>query len=505
MRKIYLYIMAVICLNIASCGFLDESSQDEVRPSTVDDLIQLMLGEGYVMSNDFLSYFDHLTDDVDSNFPAAYDLPGTICFDKYKAIYMWDSKMYDFAKEKGVKNYNHWAYIYQRIMGCNVVLSMIDKVVGGHESRENLRGQALAMRGFYYFMLANIYSMPYTSGDPDEILSVPIITEPQLKDSYPPRATLSAVYKQIIDDLNAAQPLLDEYGKKNIIYKATNKFVPALLSRIYLYMGDWEKSIEYSSKIIDKYPSLQRIANYIEYVDDPYWPGIFPPTISPNYLQNVLAQKSVELIWGYGSSLLGNEYFPSPSAYPPSKPAWCASAELNALYVNDASGAVDCRVEFFSARHLGNPPMGVLFMNKGDKQGGASQGLRTSEMYLNRAEANIMLVIEGKGGDLSQAMSDINTLREARFDTKKGIYTPITITDPQEMLEFCRTERRREFAFEHHRWFDIRRWGILGFSHTIELMAGQKETIVFDNPKKYALPIPQEVLDRNPSIKPNIY
>lgn len=504
MRKIYLHIIAICCLNLAGCGFLDESSNDEVRPSTVDDLVQLMLGEGYLMQDDFLTYFEHLTDNVESKFPDPADNSGIKSLDKLKSIFMWDDRMFDIAKEKDFFEYNQWEYLYKKIMGCNVVLSMIDKVDGKHEARENLRGQALAMRGYYYFILVNIYAMPYTSGNPDEILAVPIITDPQLKDSYPPRTKLSEVYSQIISDLDAAHILLNKYGQTNIMYKATGKFATALLSRVYLYMGKWEKSIEYSSLIIEKYPSLQRISNYIELIEDPYFPEFFPPTIRPNFSHNVCAEKSVEIIWGYGRSNILNNCFPIPLAFPPSDPAWSASEELLALYIDDASGASDCRKDFYFVKYLGKT-LGVLYLDKGDRSNGASNGIRTSEMYLNRAEANIMLAIDNKGGDLSQAMSDINTLREARFNTKNGTYTPIEITDPQEMLKFYRDERRREFAFEHHRWFDIRRWGITGFSHTIEVMKGQKESVVFDNPKKYALPIPQDVLNRNPSIKQNLY
>ena len=44
-RNIYL-LMPVFCL-IGCSDFLEESSQDEVRPAMVSDLEQILLGDGY--------------------------------------------------------------------------------------------------------------------------------------------------------------------------------------------------------------------------------------------------------------------------------------------------------------------------------------------------------------------------------------------------------------------------------------------------------------------------
>ena len=57
------YILVLfLTLGLAGCSdFLEESSQDEVRPTTVDDLMQVMVGEAYPMDNIIDSYLDFLT------------------------------------------------------------------------------------------------------------------------------------------------------------------------------------------------------------------------------------------------------------------------------------------------------------------------------------------------------------------------------------------------------------------------------------------------------------
>ena len=52
------------------------------------------------------------------------------------------------------------------------------------------------------------------------------------------------------------------------------------------------------------------------------------------------------------------------------------------------------------------------------------------------------------GGELSTG----NYLREHRF---RQPYEDVNITDGQTLLEFCLDERRKELAFDDHRWFDL--------------------------------------------------
>lgn len=495
MKKIvYIFLAVISSVSFVGCSFLDERSQDEVKPSTVDDLVQLMLGEGYMLNDDFFNFADLLTDDVQQKFNDADDANNTKR-NNYIAFYKWDPNMFEEAKTLMVQDYNDWKYFYSKIKGCNVILDYIDRVDGGHAARENLRGQALGMRAYYYFMLVNLYGAPYNSGDPSNLMGVPLILEPQVEDSYPKRASVKEVYEQIIKDLNTAYPLLDEYGKTNIVYRVGDKFVHMLLARVYLYIGDWEKVIEHSSHIIKVHPALAKLTNYA--AED------FFGEILPDYNMNVYSYNSVEMIWAFGKSP-STIVFLSPAIGMPA--TFSVSDELSNLYRNDDSGIKDLRTEFFYVNYFTSKwyTKGLLYGDKGNRNSSADNGFRSAEAYLNRAEANIRLAIEGRGGDISQALSDLNALRESRFDTKNGLYTPITISDPEELLAFYKEERRRELSFEYHRWFDLRRYGMPEIKHKLELSKGIYTYVnLSENSKSYVLPIPLEVITRNPSIVQN--
>lgn len=95
--------------------------------------------------------------------------------------------------------------------------------------------------------------------------------------------------------------------------------------------------------------------------------------------------------------------------------------------------------------------------------------LRLSEVYLNRAEAYIQLAKAGKNEYLTNAIDDLNKIREKRIRNyaTQSWTTSMFNNDANTILEKCREERRREFCIESMRWFDLRRYGMKGFSHNM--------------------------------------
>jgi hypothetical protein len=73
---------------------------------------------------------------------------------------------------------------------------------------------------------------------------------------------------------------------------------------------------------------------------------------------------------------------------------------------------------------------------------------RLAEMYLLRAEAELLM-----DGDLDEVQADINRirLRAGLMDTQAQ--------SKEELILEIEHQRRAEFAFEGHRWFDLIRTG----------------------------------------------
>lgn len=500
------YIILFLCFSLSfSCSsFLEESSLDEVRPSTVEDLKQLMLYEAYPRNTYFMRHLDFLTDDVENAWPKREDQK--MILNNYAPVYIWDVEM----DEKVDMNY--WELYYKRIKGCNVVLDMLDEMQGSEADRENLRGQALALRSYYYLMLVNLYAMPYNAEglDLNSALGVPLVLKSDVTDVYPTRNTLNKVYDQIEKDLLSSLPLLEKYGTKNDVYRVTDCFAYAVLARMYLYEEKWEKVIEYSDKVLAKKNRLVLLKDMI---------NVSWGSLSIDQAKKVYDVNSVENIWSYSSK---NEYsilFPAIGFDAP--PAYRASADLVSLYEfdgNNSNNYGDLRVKCFYEQvaisgSWTNPPIvvGPYYGAKGnDKMSwNSAKGIRISEIYLDKSEAIIRLVMDSKRDefDLDEALKGLNYLRECRYDTRNVEYVSKTradFADAEALLDFCLDERRRELSFEDHRWFDLRRYGMPEIKHTITLSEGTPRDIVLSKgDKRYVLQIPKVVMNRNYKLQQN--
>lgn len=501
MKTKYHYILfAALLLLGAGCGdFLEESSQDEVRPGTVNDLEELMLGEGYVSGNWLFNYLDLLTDDVESNFSKATNHEEIL--KTGAAIFTWDRDMFQQMKLNNVPYYNTWENLYKYIKGCNVVLDRLEHVTGPQEKKDAVRAQALAMRAYYYFNLVNLFAQPYEAraASQNGQRGVPLILSSAVKDEFPVPATVREVYDRIEKDLLEALQLFDQGGVRHFsVYKASPLFAHQLLSRVYLYTGDWSKAIAQASAVIAAKPALMHLNDFYSFDD---WTGV---VLYDKEKGGVYNSDSPELIWGYSTHNEYRTFFYGVNSYidPGQVPSFTVSKELEKLYA-DGDLRKDAYYNSYLTMNGWFPEKHLLVGEKSDKViQNPTKGLRVAEAYLNRAEAKIRGFISAGDDKLRrEALDDLNTLRRARF---RAPYTDVDIKDGKELLDFCLDERRRELSFEDHRWFDLRRTGCPKLEHNFSIVEGTTKTYTLDaNSPAYTLPIPQEVLERNPQLKNN--
>lgn len=500
-RNVFLY---TLLLALTSCGnFLEESSQDEVRPSSASDLQQLLLGEGYMLTSTATPYLPLLTDDVKNNYTESSNQQGYV--KNGQAPFTWDQNMFELMEQNDVSYSDSWALYYQYIKGCNVVLDYVDKLKGTDAEKGNVKGQALGLRAYYYFMLCNLFAKPYNYQgiDLNTEPGVPLVLESAVKDEFPKRSSLKACYEQIEKDLLEAEPLMEAYGSSNVKDKVTAQFVHHLLARLYLYEERWDDCISETSKVLEKQPGLLHIADYKE-------------TSSGFYQMHVYHSDSPELIWCYSSNGDNNAFEGTVNGS--DTPAFLVSDSLVKLYDYDpnakAGSRGDDRARFFYYWYnVGDPVFDpVTFTMKvktamywgrhSYNAGDASKGFRTAEDYLNRAESYIHRYINtGNDADRRAALADLNTLRKSRWD---GTYTDVDITDKDKLLQFYKDERRREMAFDDSRWFDLRRYGEPSISHVFTITKNQPVTYTLrEHDPRYTLPIPQKALDRNQNLVQN--
>jgi hypothetical protein len=506
--KQYIWLMAAGLL-ITSCRkFLEQTSQDEIRPSSTSDLTQLLNGEGYPYITAMDSYIDLLTDDIQcSGIPVVNGTPATAAYLSFLTngtpIFTWDPAMFDSTQATDITNLfgvNSWKIYYGKIKGCNVVLDYLDKVSGTEKEKEALKGQALFLRGFYYLKLVTLYGQPYNGVgiDPATSPGVPLILSSQVTDEVRPRNTLAEVYGQIENDLLEAAALLRNSFVPGNTFRAGHLAAYALLSRFYLYMNrdqDMDKVILYAGNALAEKAGLTFLNNWFISATTFNSAGIYDQVMSQ------------EVIWQYSSNPKGLTMFYTAAAQASSTmPVFNVSQELVNLY-DQGTGSNNMGDLRYTAWF--HKTTGVVWPYRSNKTGinalYGDKGIRVAELYVNRAEALARRYKKtGNMADKDQALSDLNTLRQSRYDTRNTAYTPVSITDADALMTFCRNERRRELALEEgHRWCDIKRWGLSVTHRLIDANGIVTDYTLSSGSKMYALPIPYTAINRNYKLSQN--
>ena len=481
-NKLYIGILSVLGL-CSSCGdFFEASSQDEIIPTTVEDMRSVCYAEAYPYLISIDGYLNLLTDEIQCN--GLQNENYSSLHENGTPVFTFNPMMFD-GSEVFTEDENSWKTYYEQIMGCNVIIDQTPEVKGSEQDKNALIGQALLLRGFYYLKLAMIYCQPYNAPgvDPETAMGVPLMLTMEMTDDFPSRSSLVALYDRIEADLLEAARLLQENYEQENVYRVGHVTAYVLLSRLYLYKGgeeDLDKAIEYAGMAIEEGPRLTHLSSLLTDMGIAGEYSIFD------------SDASTEVVWCYGGNSFKSSYYFSTAYYSEIAP-WTVSNTLLAMYDVDN----DLRYSVYFRSISGN---GMLGSKIGyNSTYGGDHGVRMAEAYLNRAEASIR---KGGNENLTQALQDLNDLRETRWAS--GTYVDEPMMGSDELLAFCLEERQRELCLEEgFRWFDIKRLGLSVTHNYIDTEGNERECVLESNSPLYALPIPYDAINRNYNLRQN--
>ncbi|MBX3257329.1 MAG: RagB/SusD family nutrient uptake outer membrane protein [Chitinophagaceae bacterium] len=311
-----------------------------------------------------------------------------------------------------------WLYGYKAVNICNNILEAINIV--DENDRDRVQGEALFLRGQVYFELVKLFAKPYSAGNTAANPGLQLISEPTVGDisdaNRVPRSSLEDTYAFILDDLKQAKELLPEPDLDEPTVYANKYVAAAVLSRVYLQMGDYPNARQEANEVIESgYYSLT--ANYTDEFNNTSNTSedIFALQVSAQHDEN-----DMHLFWSiidYGAR---------------EGDVAILQKHLN-LYT-----AQDKRRALFYI-----DDQDIYRSGKWKLQYKNIPFIRLAEMYLTRAECNFRL-----GGDLGATPDeDMNETIRARVGAD-----PIAVT-----LSNILMERRLELAHEGQRIHDIKR------------------------------------------------
>lgn len=495
-------ILLLFVIGLCSCSdFLKETSQDEVIPSTIEDLDQLLAYEGYPRyANQVMPYLDLLDDDVTQYIRSNGQ---TSIITKYSPLYLWggrsstnnETMFEDFQNlpnpTSGISSIEVDSYeiLYKMIAGCNVVLDMISDVNGESNTKKRVEGEALVLRSFYYFNLVNLYAYPYNAPNAPngQSAGIPLKLSSIINQNSVSRSTVAEVYNSIITDVEKGIKLLTEAGSSGTKYRVGIRAAHLLASRYYLFMENWEKAAEHATSLLASAGNLSLLD-----MTNIYYPASMSDLEIGEKFSYSFTLDNPEIMFFYTNS---GEHCMVQSTY--RSDCFKASDELIKCYTND-----DQRLNGYLCAYTSETGRKSSKLSDDIKFGSS---LRLSEAYLNRAEAYAYMAKAGQTEYLAKAITDLNTLREKRIrNYASQAWTNETFNNnTNNFIEECKAERRRELCFENMRWFDLRRYGMNSFSHNLDesTSPGDEYSIEIGTVNsKWMLPIMQKHKESNPAL-----
>lgn len=361
-----------------------------------------------------------------------------------------------------------WNQAYALILRVNNILDNVDKVPGDAATKNSIKGQALFLRALFHFDLTRIFCKPWQQGAGTQF-GVPYMTKFDV--GNPSRPTLATNYASLISDLTSAKSLL---ASTTIATKNTaSRFAAsALLQRIYLYQGKNQEAIDEASAftgagfIVTPATALSTFYGAARFNNE----EIF--TLEFITADNLGADNlgGIYLKPGYGDLRVSQDLVNVFAS---------SDARRNTLI---ASFGAASPTELVNRKFVATASVNLMHSPK---------LLRFSEVLLNRAEANAKL------GNVTPTIADLNTIR-----TNRGLPS-LTTLPASELLDSVLVEKRREFMFEGHRWFDLirnNRSVIRTFVNNSFTVTSPWTTLSPTDFRTVA-PIPQREIDVNPNIR----
>lgn len=363
---------------------------------------------------------------------------------------------------------------YVVIYRANLLLSNSESFDG--ENKANVVAEAKALRALAHFNIVSFFGkIPTQSGDANGSLGIAYVTEPDAT-IEPARETVGAVYDKIVQDLVEAAA---DINASNDAGRMNKDAVNTLLSRVYLYMGQWQNAVNAANAVS---ASVAPRADVVDVWQDQKQSGLlfYIPNVQP------VLGINIGVTWSQGGlNNLIPEYVVSYDFY-------------------NSFAADDIRKEAYTmqARSSDNPPKNYNAIKKLFGRPGQSNGqvdikiLRAAEAYLNKAEALYNLGQEGP------ARTALDVVRTKRYTSPPSGETGNALRDA------IRLERRFEFAFESQRFFDLKRWGVAVERDGRGDLADGSGTpsdaqSLATGSIKFQLPLAQTSLDVNPNLVQN--
>lgn len=240
--KSYINILLItVCLLVTSCSSILDKDPDFVSPdyyyNTEEELTQALNGvynrlidtNGRMYSKALFSYFV-LNDE---------SFYKDISVNSIKVGVM-DAADLDIGR--------FWEVLYEGVNRANYLLKNLEGKELDTDTKKAIKGEALFMRGYFYFILTSFFG------------EVPLKLTPTVSpnDRYLAKSSLADIYAQIVKDMQDAEELVFDMDAFSYNERISKTGVQAILARVFLKMAGeplkdetrYADALEYANRVI---------------------------------------------------------------------------------------------------------------------------------------------------------------------------------------------------------------------------------------------------------------
>jgi starch-binding outer membrane protein, SusD/RagB family len=221
MKKIATFILILCCVTATSCKkFLDTKPTDFIVPeqyyNTEQQLNEALAG-----------VYSSLTTTATYGLYQNFYLVGTTDESYYKLSTTSPHPAYYNITSAESRTNNTWNDLYKGIDRANYLLAYINKPVMDEQHRGVIKGEALFLRAYMYYLLVTQWG------------EVPMLLEPTVdgRKVNNPAASIKAIYDQIYKDMKEAKDLVNDYTANGTPVHVSKTAVQAMLARVCLKMA----------------------------------------------------------------------------------------------------------------------------------------------------------------------------------------------------------------------------------------------------------------------------
>lgn len=493
MKKVnFIKIFAVTFLLCSGCD-LETEPYDGITKDQLADTpngIEYATNGNYGLMKEILVY--NGTPDVRNQYVRHFNNMAEYPSDNVTLSGSTPDHLYQAATMEHFPNMNNTTYLwyigYKVINGANQIIEATAE--GKDELTDQLLGENYFLRGMMQFDLLRFFAKPYSHGTDSPGIILRLTSS---EGDVEGRATVGECYDQVVSDLEKSATLMKSSRNRGIEF-ASEEAAWALLSRVYLYMENNDKAIEYASKVIASTRfQLEPKANYV----NSFWN-------TPASKESIFIVKH-EVTDDKGGASIGSMYLTDRGLGWGEVYASQKFLDLIRQHPDDVRNDLikpDLENDGVTVKKRNGIPK--YFITKFSYQDdyvtlSSPHVLRLAEAYLNRAEAY------AKTSQDQKSLDDINVIRSRAGLSGDDLYALDDLQGTATVLDAVLQERRLELAYEGHRTFDVYRnkKNMDRSFPGVHLPEGETTQIInYDNPRIIYY-IPQDEIFANTACRQN--